>query len=108
VYIAPKKFELSIRTFGLDPTFFHEGKIYLTKLKYIQQKTPQELEKILYRKELQPLMKGKFTEGGAIKIIVKKAIRAKYRGLTNKAGGIPQYTCEEPIPPDALIIEDIL
>ena len=92
----------------LDPKDSRDGYTWVTKEKYIEGKTGKELETILYNKELQPLLRGEFTtKGGAVKITFKRPPAAKYKGLTNRTNGVPQWNTQEIFSVDELEFVDI-
>ena len=92
----------------LDPKDSRDGYTWVTKEKYIEGKTGKELETILYNKELQPLLRGEFTtKGGAVKITFKRPPDARYRGLTNRTDGVPQWNTTEVFTIDDLEFEEI-
>jgi hypothetical protein len=96
VHVAPKRFAGSIAERGLDPSV-SGGRVYVTKLKYIEGKTPAELETLLYNKALQPSKVGRFTEGGTVRVILPEGVKVHYRGMTTHPG-VPQWTYEgEPL-----------
>jgi len=86
---------------GLDPSI-SGGRVYVTKLKYVQGRTPAELEKLLYAKALQPGKLGYFSEGGTVRAILPEGVEVNYRGVTTRPG-VPQWTYEGPALKDIFI-----
>jgi len=72
-------------------------------LKYIEGKTPAELEKLLYKKALQPGKQGYFSEGGTVNAILPEGVEVNYRGMTTRPG-VPQWTYEGPALKDILLL----
>ncbi len=100
VRFDPAKADASIDGSGLR-TRFSNGRIWLTKFKYVKNiAQPEDLETILYRKDLWSLVVGKFKDGATLRWV--KINSATPAGVTNKTNGIPQWFVTDDIPPSLL------
>jgi len=94
VHVAPKAAAGSIMKEGLKKDL----STYVIKLKDTVGKKAKDFETMLYNKELQPIKKGKFSEGAAIFKISPEAGKPKASGLTNMTDKIRQWRYSEDVP----------
>lgn len=99
MHVAPQAAEVSIAKSGIKAG--SDGYVYLTKGKHLEGVKVSDLSTTLYRKDLQPLVKNRFSEG-ALKVQVSD-ISPKYYNRTT-TNGVPQWRYKGDITPDKLKI----
>jgi len=104
VRFDPVMFDKSIQELGIQARFFRDGKIWLTKYGDVKNViNAKDLEMLLYRRNLWPLVKGKFEQGATLRVIrnIEDAVPA---GVTNKTWGVRQWRITRDISPQDLIL----
>lgn len=102
VRFDPLEFDSSIDDLGIQKRFFADEKIWLTKYGDIKNiKNASDLETILYRKNLWPDVRGKFSNGATLRL-VDNVDDAVFAGMTNKTDGVRQWRLLRDVPPNDL------
>jgi hypothetical protein len=98
VRFDPTKVREGISNSGVQTKFFGDGKVWLTKYKYVKDiSNPADLETILYNKKIQQFTQGKFSSGADL-YYLKNIDDAAAAGKTNMTNGIPQWRITRDIP----------
>ena len=101
VKFDPTKYDSSIDEMGLLTEFSKDGRTWLTQFKYAKDiVNSQNLETILYRKDLWTDMAGRFADGATLRLV--NISGATPAGVTNMTNGIPQWYVTFDISSDVL------